>query len=257
MTMKKALTIVAAGIAIASPAALISAPDLAKTRSTLQEWVEVRKLISEEESKWKVEEQTLNESIDLLESEIEGLKQKVTDKEEQATAAQEKRQELSQKEEDLKAAAGVIKIDISSLEDRVLKMVNFFPPTLKDRVSVITIRIPKDEKEAAKLSLSHRVQNIVGILTEIEKFNNMITLDKGMRQIGESQVQVRTMYVGLSRGYYVDNSKQEAGILKPGPEGWVEEKRPDLIEPIFKAVQILDGKQPLAEFVNLPINLNN
>ncbi len=257
MTTKKALTIIAAGIAIASPAALISAPDLAKTRSTLQEWVNVRTIISEEESKWKVEEQTLNESIGLLESEIEGLKARVTAKQEEATIAQEKRQELTKKETELKQASAVVKLDISGLEDQVLKMISFFPQTLKDKLSIITVRIPKDEKEAAKLSLSHRVQNIVGILTEIEKFNNMITLEKGMMKIGDSNVQVRTIYVGLARGYYVDGSKQEAGILTPGPNGWVKEERPDLKEAIFKAVQIKDGQQPLAEFVNLPLNLTN
>ena len=78
-----------------------------------------------------------------------------------------------------------------------------------------------------------------------------------MMNIGESNVRVNTMYVGLARGYYVDESKQEAGILTPSADGWVKEQRPELKEPIFKAIQILNGQQPLAEFVNLPINLNN
>ncbi len=66
MTKIKVLPLIAAGIALASSNALISAPELGQTRATLKEWVELKKLVSEEKSRWTVEKQTLNESIDLL-----------------------------------------------------------------------------------------------------------------------------------------------------------------------------------------------
>jgi hypothetical protein len=74
----KVLPLIAAGIAIAASSSLFSAPALAETRSTLKDWVELKKLVSEESSKWRVEKETLNESIDLLTKEIEKLDEQIT-----------------------------------------------------------------------------------------------------------------------------------------------------------------------------------
>lgn len=253
--MKKAIMIIAAGFALAGPTALISAPDLKGTRSTLQEWVEVKTLISEETGNWKVERETLNESIDLLEQEIEGLKDSIKAKEDDATAAQEKRQDLTAQEEDLKAAASVVKQVISGLEEQLLDMVTYFPENLQNKVSIITVRIPKDETAAKKLSLSQRVQNLVGILTEVEKFNDQITITKTMQEINGENVEVSTVYIGLARAYYVDGTKSEAGILVPAKGGWKKEIKNELAESISTAVAVLEGEK-VAQFIDLPMSIN-
>ncbi|MCH6255741.1 DUF3450 domain-containing protein [Puniceicoccaceae bacterium K14] len=253
--MKKAITIIAAGLALAGPSALISAPDLKGTRSTLEQWVEIKTLISEESSDWKVEKATLDESIELLESEIEGLKEAIEAKEEDATAAQEKRQELTAKEEELKAASSVIKQVISDLEEQILDLVSYFPPSLQEKIEIITVRIPKDEEAARKVFLSQRVQNLVGILTEAEKFNDQITVATSMQSIGGNNVQVRTIYLGLSRAYYVDGTKSEAGYLVPAKGEWKKEQDNSLAEAIATAIAVIDGED-VAQFINLPMAVN-
>lgn len=255
MNMKKAIMIIAAGLALAGPSALISAPDLKGTRSTLEQWVEIKTLISEEESDWKVEKETLNESIDLLTREIDGLKLSIEAKEADATAAQEKRQDLTAKEEELKSAASVVKQVISSLEEQILDLVGYFPETLRDKVSIITVRMPKDEEAAKKLSLSQRVQSIVGILTEVEKFNDQITVTKTMQVINGENVEVSTLYVGLARAYYVDGTKSEAGYLIPAKGEWKKEIKNELAEAISTAVAVTEGEE-IAQFVNLPMSVN-
>ena len=54
MTKIKVLPLIAAGFALASSSALISAPELGQTRATLKEWVELKKLVSEERENGKI-----------------------------------------------------------------------------------------------------------------------------------------------------------------------------------------------------------
>ena len=104
MTKKLVLTLIAAGVAFAAPATIAAAPQLTETRSTLKEWVELRKLISEERNKWRVEKETLNESIRLLQTEIENLSTAIEDKQGEANLADQARSELSAQEEELRLA---------------------------------------------------------------------------------------------------------------------------------------------------------
>ena len=180
MTKIKVLTLIAAGIALVSPNALISAPELAQTRSTLKDWVELKKLVSEESSQWRVEQVTLKESIDLLTKEIEKLDQQITNMREEADAAQLERQSLNNEEDSLKKSAAVVQEVVSDLESEVLQLVNYFPDSLKKKLKVLTERIPKNAKAANNLGLSQRVQYVIGILGEIEKFNKQISVEETM-----------------------------------------------------------------------------
>lgn len=254
MTKIKVVPLIAAAVAMAGSPALISAPDLAKTRSTLEQWVELRKLISEEKNEWKVEKETLNESIELLQDEIANLKRRIEESKEEATDAERARAELTAEEEELKQATAVVKAIISNLERQTLNLSNLFPASLNNKLKVVTDLIPKDERMAGRLSITMRVQNILAVLQEVEKFNNQITLESEMQQIGGENVAVKTLYVGLGRAYYVDGTRTEAGILKPTSNGWVKEERNDLADKIATAVAIYEGEQ-LAKFINLPMTI--
>jgi len=252
--MKRLATLIAAGALLAGAAAQESPSKLGETRNVLKEWVDLRKLISEERSEWAVEKQTLKESISLLQTELETLQQNIEQWEEEATAAERKRAELSEQEEALKEASSVVTNVLRSLESKILAMRDRFPAPLKGRISTATDRMPKDDEEASKVSLSNRMQYVIGALTEIEKFNNQITLQSEMQEINGENVQVNTLYVGLAGGYYVDGTLTEAGIVAPGENGWVRESRPDLAGKIARAVSIYQ-KEEEAAFVNLPIDI--
>ncbi|EDY80391.1 hypothetical protein VDG1235_27, partial [Verrucomicrobiia bacterium DG1235] len=161
--------LIAAGIALAGPAALSAAPQLAETRSTLKEWVELKKLVSEEKNKWAVEKQTLQESIDLLEDEIDKIQDAIEAYEADATDADKVREDLTRDENELKAASAIVKSSIVDLEVEALELVKYLPSSLHDKLSVVTQRVPKTKREIDASTLSVRVMNIIGILSEIEK----------------------------------------------------------------------------------------
>ena len=251
----KVLPTIGALLALAAANNVMSAPELGQTRATLKEWVELKKLISEERSSWTVEQQTLNESIDLLTQEIEKLDEQITAMQEDADAAQLERQSLNNEEDELKRASAVVQQVATDLEAAVLDLMEYFPQSLQDKLSLLTERMPKNTKEADALGLSTRIQYVIGILGEIEKFDNQITVEETMQSIGDSEVAVKTMYIGLAVAYYVDGTRTEAGTLRPAKGGWEKEARNDMAEQIALAIGIYE-REETAEFVNLPIALN-
>jgi FtsZ-binding cell division protein ZapB len=255
MTKIKVLPLIAAGIVLATSSSMFAAPELAATRSTLKEWVQLKKLVSEENSKWRVEKETLNESIDLLTKEIDKLDERVQTMQQDADAAQLERQSLNNEEEQLKQAAAVVNEIASDLERDILQLVELFPNSLRDKLKLLTERIPKTPRAADQLGLSTRIQYVIGILGEIEKFNKQISVEETMQRIGDSDVAVKTMYIGLAVGYYVDGTRKEAGILTPARDGWVKESRNELAEDIAMAIAIYE-REETAKFVNLPFSVN-
>ncbi|MEM9159670.1 MAG: DUF3450 family protein [Verrucomicrobiota bacterium] len=255
MTKTKLVSLIAAGLALASPLAVNAAPDLSETRETLKQWVELKKLISEEEAEWKVAKETLQEAIDLRETEIDSRREQIDKKQEDASAADAERAKLTEQENELKQSAAVVSTKIGDMEQKALKLAKIFPRTLADKLRPITERIPKDEKTASSLGLSQRVQNIVALLLEVEKFNGDVILENDMQQINGENVSVKTIYIGLAIAYYVDGTGSEAGILTPSEEGWERESRNDLAPAIAQAVAIFE-KEAAPEFVNLPVSVN-
>jgi hypothetical protein len=64
---------------------------------------------------------------------------------------------------------------------------------------------------------------------------------------------VKTVYVGLGQAFYVSASG-EAGVGRPGPEGWQWRPANELARNIGTMIQILQNKaKPV--FVSLPVEI--
>ncbi|MBC2605526.1 DUF3450 family protein [Pelagicoccus albus] len=256
MTKNKVVMLIAAGFALAGAAVLNAAPHLSETRSTLKEWVELKKIISEEKNKWAVEQQTLQESIDLLEDEIEKIEAAIESYEAEATDADKVRDELVNEEEELKQASAIIKSEIVDLEATTLDLVKYLPTNLQEKLSIITQRIPKTKREIDASTLSVRIMNIIGVLTEIEKFNSQLTVVNEIRDIKGERVRVDTLYVGLAVAYYVDGTRSEAGYMIPAKDGWTRFEDNTLANDIADAVA-MQKREETVRFVDLPITITD
>lgn len=254
MTKNNVVKLIAAGIALAGTVALNAAPQLAETRSTLKEWVELKKIVSEEKNDWRVEKQILEESITLRKDEIKKLKEAIETYEAEATNADKVRDELDREENELKQASAIIKEQLVDLEASVLDLVEYLPKELKDRTSVVTSRIPRTKREMDANSLSNRIGFILSTLGEIEKFNSQISVVNEIREIGGERVRVDTLYVGLAVAYYVDGTKSEAGYMLPAKGEWKRFEDKSLAESVAQAVA-MQRKEATVDFVNLPLTV--
>ena len=86
------------------------------TRSTIDQWVETRQIISKESSQWEIEKGLLGKTHALLTSEVARLDSELRDLKESASASDEERGSLAAKKESLKAASQVVASSIGSLE---------------------------------------------------------------------------------------------------------------------------------------------
>lgn len=250
----KAKLLLGLALGAASFSQAVNADNLQNTRNILDQWVETNQLISEEQSDWKLEQSILKDTKTLLKNELERLKDAINELEETATAATEDRSKLTAEKEALEAGSAVVLGQIGALETQMKAIVKTLPQPLVEKLNPLIRRLP-DNPEDTKLSMGERVQNIVGILSQTDKFNTTLTFSSESREISADKiVQVTTIYWGLAMAYYVDDSGTYAGIGVPGPEGWDWPQVPGAGPQIKKLIDIYEGLEP--QFVAVPARIN-
>jgi FtsZ-binding cell division protein ZapB len=237
------------------PASLLAQSSVSETRDVLDKWVETRQIISEERADWRTEQSILSDTVTLLSNEMERLDKALEDLEASATAADEDRSKLAAEKERLSEAASVVEANIAGLEDQMKRVITALPAPLVDTIKPLIRRLP-DDSSNTDLSLGERVQNIVGILSQADKFNTTLTATSESRELESGKVvEVRTLYWGLAMAYYVDASGEYAGIGYPGPDGWewpqIEGKGPE----INRLLDVYEGSGEI-QFVEVPARIN-
>ena len=147
-----------------------------ETRSTIDQWVETRQIISKESSEWDIEKGLLEKTYALLTSEVARLDSELKDLKESASASDEERGSLAAEKESLKAASKVVASSIGSLESSLKAIIPSLPAPLIEKIRPLIRRLP-DDPQKTDLSLGQRVQNIVGILSQTDKFNTTYLFD--------------------------------------------------------------------------------
>lgn len=250
----KAKLLLGLALGAASFTQIASADDLENTRNVLDQWVETNQLISKEQSDWKLEQSILKDTETLLSNELERLNNAIKELEDTATAATEDRAKLTEQKDELEAGSAVVLSQIGALETQMKAIVKTLPEPLVEKLKPLIRRLP-DNPEDTKLTMGERVQNIVGILSQTDKFNTTLTITSESREISEGKiVQVTTIYWGLAMAYYVDDSGSYAGIGVPSAEGWDWPEVAGAGPQIKKLIDIYEGLEP--EFVAVPARIN-
>jgi uncharacterized coiled-coil protein SlyX len=230
--------------------------DFGATRETLHQWIETEAKLEELEADWAQEEKTLNEISNVIRTEIGILERKLRESREEISQAEAKREELGGKREELKKASEAIENVIAVLEEQIRSFHPIFPDPLRQTIDAFYSRIP-EPGEDTELSLSGRMQNVVAVLTAVDKFNGVVTLDNtGFHEYdGGKRVQKKTIYFGLGFAYFIDSHEKYAGIGVPGEESWEWIPKPELIPLIADLISVYENPQK-AHFVRLPLEIN-
>jgi len=226
-----------------------------EARTHIEKWVQTRQLIARRSADWRVERESIGQTIGLLQREIDLLKEAI-DKSEQVDSesdAEKKRITLSL--EDLKKANKVVDAALWGMERQALTLMALFPDPLKDRTSNVRSRIPLEKKDLRGRSAAERMQNVVAMLNEADRFNSAITLAIEVRKDAEGKDrQVQALYLGLGHAYYADQGGSFAGVGVPGETDWTWEEKPELGSTIRKVIDIYENERS-AEFVPVPVNI--
>ncbi len=229
--------------------------NLESTRNVLDQWVQTKQIISKEKSDWRLEQSILSDTQKLLSSELNRLETALEDLKSSATAADEDRSKLTAQKEAFTEASAVVEGSIQKLEVQMKRVVKTLPSPLVEKIKPLIRRLPKDSANT-KLSLGERVQNIVGILSQADKFNATITQTSESRELNSGKiVEVRTLYWGLAMAYYVDASGAYAGIGHPGEDGWEWPQIEGAGPHIKQLFAVYEGSEEI-QFVAVPARIN-
>ncbi len=249
--MKRQLLII---LALSGAAACVQAQDLEGTRETLSKWVETRKLISEEKQKWELEREMLGDRIDLVRTERDTLSQKIHETQSLITDADKKREDLVEENDALKNASATLVNKIYTLEREVLALLPTLPTPVQDRIRPLSQRVPKTQE--TDLSLSERYQNVIGIVNELNKGANEITVVSETKDLANgNKAEVQTLYIGYARAFYCTNKGDIAGYGYPTADGWKWESDNAIAQQVADAIAVLKNEK-VAEFIPLPVSID-
>ncbi len=229
--------------------------NLEDTRSMIAEWVETRRVYSEEMANWKIGREMLMQRAEVYQRDIADLKARTDQASASITEADTRRNELETQRDALKASSTSLFDSIAALESRTLRLLDRVPPVLSDRLRPLSARIPEPGSDT-KVGLGERFQNVVGLLNELNKANRAITTATERRDFesGDS-AEVTVVYVGLGQAYYAAERGPVAGTGTAGLNGWMWSEAPVEADAIRRVIAILQNTEPAA-YVGLPIRID-
>jgi septal ring factor EnvC (AmiA/AmiB activator) len=231
-----------------------AAADLDNTRTILEKWIESQRLISKERKDWQQGKDILEGQLELSKKEIATLTEKTVKARADVEQVDNKRSELSADNDRLKTVNAQLDKAVTSLEKGIRAASRQIPEPIMAKLLPLYQRIPEDPNKT-RVSVAERYQNVLGILNELNKANNEITVSYEVHTLSSGKpCEVKAIYVGLAQAYYVSASG-DAGIGHPTPDGWKWEPSKTAARDIFAALEILQGKQTPA-FVPLPVKIN-
>lgn len=235
---------------------VVSAADRAieSAQGTFDKWVEVQETIAREKRDWSIEREFLNEEVRLLREEIATLKVKSARLAEETGTTEAAIAKSTTETETLKQAVGLVEAELPMLEGQLRRLAQSFPAPLTEQVGPLLTRLPR-EGVSTKAGTSERLQTVVGLVSQVDKFNGGFTVAAELHKTpAGTEVQVRTLYLGLAQAWFVSPDGKFAGFGKPGAEGWDWTADNDLASSIEKAIAVHENTG-MAEYVGLPVSI--
>ena len=230
-----------------------AAQRLEETRLTLDKWLETQQIIARERKDWQQGKEILLGRLELVKGEVATLEEKIRQAESGVAEADRKRAELLAENAVLEAATAQLTEAVTGMEGEVRKLFAQLPEPIRARLQPLHQRIPEDASKT-RVSPAERFQNVIGILNELNKANNEITVGYEVHTLADGRPsEVQALYVGLAQAYYVSASG-DAGIGRPGPGGWQWEPSRAIAGDVQKAIEVIQGKHTPV-FVPLPVRL--
>jgi len=235
---------------------VLAEDSLTDARSVIEKWVETRQLISKTRSDWQADKDTIEQTIALYERELKSIDEQMSKVSTNNTQVAKEMAEAEALKQSATAALDQAKEFAAKFEGQLKETVPQLPAPLQDieGVKKNMARIPADPANT-KMLAAERIQSCVGVLNELDKFNNAVNVfnEKRTNQKGE-EVAVQTLYVGLGAAYFVNDTADFAGVGTPGKDGWQWAIKPELASTVQEALKIYRNEHS-ARFVTLPVTI--
>ena len=224
----------------------------------LSNWVEARKELATAETNWQGEKVRLLDMIELRKTQLTQLNEGIENMREATDAAERERTELGAGLEGIRQVEEQVDAAVTAAEARMRTLVHQLPHPLQQELQPLIVRLPNPAERGGNrhaLSSSQRMQTIVGLLTQIEKFNDTVEVSQEARDIDGRRMQVETLYFGLAQAYWVDGNGSAGGTGHPGPDGWVWQRDDALAPQISTLIAMYRNTASSFNYVSLPVQV--
>lgn len=264
-----------AGVLWVLSSLLVAVPSGAQTtaemhvelRATIEQWMQAVDKSQALESQWTLERSVLEDSIVGLQGMLEQAAIEVATVEGRLATADEDSQEKIQQQNDFNEAREVLRKGLSPVEAEVAKVVPLFPDfyvngedgssKLRASIEALEKHRQAEPEEKEKLGLNGRIQPLVQILTEAERFHGKLWAVTHPLKVGEVEKQMEVLYFGLSVAYAVDDGATIALEGRSSAQGWTfsEMKDEGIAAKVQTLYQAADGTGE-SQMVSLPLALD-
>jgi DNA repair exonuclease SbcCD ATPase subunit len=214
----------------------------------IREWVKTKKQIGEERSHWDAEKQSMTDLNELRRKEIAQIDELIAAAGARLADAEKQRTELLAEEAATRAWRASVEGRIGKLEADLRAQLPKFPPPLREKIGDAIQRLENPQPDTP---LQNRYRDVLAILGEAGNFQNTLTIDTELREIGGIQVEVDVLYLGLAQAWYVDRTGRHAGSGRPDAAGWQWTDDAALASRVRDAIAI-QRKQAAPAFIGLP-----
>lgn len=237
-----------------SPPARAAEAKVADVRSAVEQWVQAQQVISKTKADWQAEKELLLQTKALFERELKSIEEQIARTTSTNSVAEAERTEADAELAHLNQGLTRATALVAELETEARSLLPLLPPPLMTTVQPILNRFPTDSL-STRAPVIERMQNVVSLLNEIDKFNNAVTVVNEKRPDAKGeQVSVDTLYLGLGAAWYVDGTGDVAGIGAPGDGGWQWTLKPEVASQVRDAIAMYRS-QKTARFVGLPVTI--
>lgn len=228
---------------------------LAGARQMVAEWVRTRELLSRTRTEWERDRELLRQAAALYERELGSIEERLGGFSTNTTQIDRDLAEARTELEGAERALGVARQRVGGYEARLREWAARLPAPLRSQMDPLVRRLPLDEAAAGRAGVMERLQTVVGILHEIDKFNAAVTVvSEVQRRPDGTEVQVESVYLGLGQAWFTDRSGGYSGVGRPGPEGWVWEVRPEVGSAVRRVIAMYRD-EAMPAFVGLPVQM--
>jgi septal ring factor EnvC (AmiA/AmiB activator) len=243
------LLVVLVGISVAAPAAETS--PMAQTRSTLEQWVQTRQLISQTRTDWQTDQETLEQTVALYERELQAIDEQMSKVATNNTQVATEMIEAMALQKVSNETLGDAKQFATEFEAKIKQLGPQLPGPLQDILKPLLARLPADPANT-KMLAAERMQVLVGVLNELDKFNNAVSIFNERRKNDKGEeVSVQTVYIGLGAACFVNEAGDFAGTGTRWQKRLGMDDQTEIAPTVHEVVKIYRNERA-ARFVTLP-----
>lgn len=200
-----------------------------KLRATIQQWVEVMKSTQVVQQEWKRDKQVLGDSREALDLEIKQLEGEIAAARERIAAVDSGSADKLERKRTYEEAREALRVGLDEVEREVSEVIPLLPKELAELAKVEAAiqdhQRHADGRKEQEVSLNKRLNTMLTILAEAEKFNQTVQAISGRSMaVDGERLLLDVVYFGLSLGYAVDEAGTVALQLSPTELGWTDRR---------------------------------